>query len=760
MTFKKGDRVEVALKSPHMKGQKTGTIEIVSDETPYGVLFDGMKEMGVHKWYVDSELKPADESKDKGSGAGMGKMAAPAEQIDGTRRLNLPLGQRLAHAAPSYNADARTVEIVIATETPVRTPGYMIGIDAAWYLEILDCRAGSVDFSQVEAGNCPLLDAHARWAVADQLGKAKLARCENNQVLVTGQLGQSDGARALEAEIVAGTAPKVSAGYSREEVMFERMEGETPVYRVTKWTLREASFVPIAADPNAGVRSAEQNVFPCTINEGNRTMPEIKENAAGAATETGAQPQAGAEGPGQRAAHEPAAPGLTKFTASKATAFVEQARTFGEAVATRARELVDQNERGEISVESATSQLLKASADAQRAETGNVSGAGQRTEVTADERDKFLQGASNSIIQRAGLTDLFTRAAKIRGETIDLDPGEFRGVRNAELARLTLEKAGVRIDSYDRDHIVGLAMTHRAGGMNTTSDFGTLLENTLHKTLQAAYTVTPDTWRRFCGVGSVVDFRAHPRYLRGTFGTLDSRTEAGEFKNKNIPDGAKESISASVKGNIIAITRDALVNDDLGAFNFLAVDLGRAAKLSVESDVYALLAQNSNLGPTMNDGNSLFHASHNNIGTGSAPTVNAFEEIAVLMAKQKDVSGNEYLDIRPSVLLVPIGLRGDSIVINDAQYDPDTASKLQKPNKVRGLFDDVVATPRLSGTRYYAFADPGFAPALEVVFLNGVQEPYLEQREGWRVDGTEIKVRYDYGVGGVNYRSAVTNAGA
>jgi hypothetical protein len=43
--------------------------------------------------------------------------------------------------------------------------------------------------------------------------------------------------------------------------------------------------------------------------------------------------------------------------------------------------------------------------------------------------------------------------------------------------------------------------------------------------------------------------------------------------------------------------------------------------------------------------------------------------------------------------------------INDAQYDPDTASKLQKPNKVRGLFDDMVGTPRLTGTRWFAFAD-------------------------------------------------------
>lgn len=509
-------------------------------------------------------------------------------------------------------------------------------------------------------------------------------------------------------------------------------------------------------------------------------MPQENGTAAGAASQenTQQQPPAATGTEGQRgSAQEPAqqqqpapAPASagtegqraqrrhSQFSASTALAFVEQARAFGDAVAKRAEELVQRNERDEISVESANGELLKASADAQRAATGSVSSGG--VSVTADQKDKFLRGAMNSIIHRAGLVETFRQAAKIRDEKIDLDPGEYRGVRNAELARICLENAGVRISTYDRDQVVGQALTHRASGLNTTSDFAVLLENTLHKTLQAAYTVQPDTWRRFCGVGSVVDFRAHPRYLRGTFGVLDDRTEAGEFKNKSIPDGAKESITAKAKGNIIGLTRDAIVNDDLGAFSFLAVDLARAAKLSIESDVYALLALNSGLGPNMNDGNSLFHASHGNLGTGGVPSVTTFEELGTLMAKQKDVSGNEFLDIRPSVLVVPIGLRGDSIVINEAQYDPDTASKLQKPNKVRGLFDDVVGTPRLSGTRYYAFADPNMAPAIEVVFLNGVQEPYLEQREGWRFDGTEFKVRHDYGVGGLNYRSAATNAGA
>lgn len=62
MRLKKGDRVEV--KDPHDPSHKTGTVDIVSAETPYGVIIDGMEDMGVHKWYVDSELSLAEPDAD------------------------------------------------------------------------------------------------------------------------------------------------------------------------------------------------------------------------------------------------------------------------------------------------------------------------------------------------------------------------------------------------------------------------------------------------------------------------------------------------------------------------------------------------------------------------------------------------------------------------------------------------------------------------------------------------------------------------
>lgn len=374
--------------------------------------------------------------------------------------------------------------------------------------------------------------------------------------------------------------------------------------------------------------------------------------------------------------------------------------------------------------------------------------------VTQDARDKFREGAVNSLLVRFGHAAVVEKAAALSGNKVRIDAGEFRGFTNADLARESLRMAGIRGDFRTSEQVVRAAITQ------TQSDFPTLLETAMHKVLLAAYATAPHSWNRFCGIGSVTDFRAHNRYRKGSFGALDSLNEAGEYKRKSIPDGEKESITASTKGNIINLSRQAIVNDDMDAFFGLAADLGMAAQLSIETDVFALLALASAAGPTMSDGVTMFHASHANIGTAGAPSVTSFDDARVKMGSQTDPSGNQYLALRPAVWLGPLSLLGTATVVNNAVYDPDTANKLQKPNMVQAMFDDMVGTPRLTGTRWYAFADPATNPAIQVAFLNGEREPVVETRDGWNVDGTEWKVRHDYGVGAIDYRTALTNAGA
>jgi ATP-dependent protease ClpP protease subunit len=355
-------------------------------------------------------------------------------------------------------------------------------------------------------------------------------------------------------------------------------------------------------------------------------------------------------------------------------------------------------------------------------------------------------------LRAAAVSAMLARAAVPGAKPVD-GSNPFRGMKLLDIARDSLARAGINTRGMDQRAIVAAAFTQ------STSDFPILLENTMHKALQQAYAVQPDTWSRICAPGTVSDFRAHPRYRVGSIGTLDSKNELGEFKNKSIPDGEKGSITAGTKGNIINLSREAIINDDLGAFVGLATTLGRAAKRTIEVDFYALLALNGGLGPVMEDGKTLFHADHGNLTAGAALSMLAIDADRVAMKSQRDVGGNDYLDLVPAVLLLAVGLGGTARSINDAQYDPDTANKLQKPNIVNGLFRDIVDTPRLSGTRRYLFADYNEAPVIECAFLDGNQTPYLELQNGFEVDGASWKVRLDYGFAAIDYRGAVTNAG-
>lgn len=410
-----------------------------------------------------------------------------------------------------------------------------------------------------------------------------------------------------------------------------------------------------------------------------------------------------------------------------------------------------------VSIEDARAKIIDKLAEKQPAPTNSH----VPIEVTNDERDKFMEGARNAIIQKAGQRKHVEKAAKAEGKDASFDPGEFRGARLSDIARYALGLAGVDTRRMSAEQVVISALTAQGSITQSTSDFAVLLENTMHKILLANYAITPDTWSRWCAIGSVTDFRPHNRYRRGSFGRLDQVAENGELKNKTIPDGAKELISVLPYGNIINLSRQAIVNDDLNAFESIAADLGRAAKLSIELDVYIELALNSNLGPDLNDGDSMFHANHNNIdSTGATPSVVRLDAMGTILAQQTDVSGNEVLDIKPAIWLGPVAQRGNVIALVGAEFDPDTANKLQKPNIVKGIVSDIVATARLSGTRYYLLADPSVAPVMEVAFLNGEQEPRVALQEGFRQQGVEWKVELDYGVGGIDFRGAVTNAGA
>jgi HK97 family phage prohead protease len=661
--------------------------------------------------------------------------------------------------ADSIDTESRTAELVWTTGARV-----LRGFFDRFYEELsLDPK--HVRMGRLESGRAPLLDTHNGFESRGVVGVVETARLDKRQGVATVRFAKNDeDADRAWNKIEQGILRNVSVGY--RVYKYEKTEGgdgAIPVYRAVDWEPYEVSVVPMGADDGAKVRDSQGDMHLCEIvSRAGRTAPGEEEQAMTDAEKKAAEDAAAAK----RAAEEPSTARTVDVEGERAKG-AEAERERGVAIRRAVRlaklpdAVADELVASGASIDKARATILdKLATDDERTPTV------QHVRIADDETERFQRGASDWLISKAGVTDRVVEAAKRRGETVRVEPGEFRGLTFVELARMCYERSsGKSTRGWDKMRVVGEALTYRAsGGLHTTSDFAVLLENTMHKTLLAAYAITPDTWSRFCAIGSVSDFRPHNRYRTGSFSRLERLTEHGEFKNKSIPDATKESISADTLGNIIGLSRQAIINDDMGAFSRLSMMLGRAAALSIEMDVYAALALNGGEGPLMSDGLPLFDAAHDNISTGSALTVAGLDADRVVMASQTDRSGNEILDLRPAVLLVPIGLGGDARVLNGAEFDVDQigagSNLFMVPNRVRGLFRDIVDTPRLAGTRRYLFADPGQAAVLEVAFLDGAREPFLEVKDGWRIDGVEWKVRLDYGVAAIDYVGAVTNAGA
>lgn len=675
-----------------------------------------------------------------------------------------PLSIRAAVRPRSLNEDARTVEVVWGTEERVLRRSIFDS-----FYEELSFKRNAVRLDRLRGG-APVLDSHRAFETQSAIGVVESAKIEGRTGIATLRFARAEDdeeADRIFRKIADGVLRQVSVGYRIHRLeKVEDSDDGVPVYRATDWEPMEISVVPIGADSQAQVRSGSAEPNPCEIVEHEDDDP-TEDKRMGAKTQQ--DPQGGAP------AAPPPAPTSDTDTRSDAKPSrsedeirMEERRAERERVADIQRYADtlgvsgDDLVRDEVGLDQARAKLLERYAEQKR--SGIEPGGRVEAVDGGDATEKLARGATDWMLVRAGAAPKVEEHSRKRGETYRADPGEFRGMTLSEVAQRSLEAHGIRTAGMDKMTMLQRALAMRAGGYHTTSDFPTLLENVMHKTLLAEYDLRDTDWRRFCTIGSVSDFRPHNRYRVAQFGRLEKLNEHGEFRNKPIDDGEKESIQADTEGNIISISRKTLINDDLDAFVGLSGRLGGAAAYSIEEAVFDMIKENNGMGPKMSSGNPLFHSSHNNVAGQESLSVAGLEEDRIVLAEQMDPGGNRYLNLRPDILLVPMGLGGEARVINAAEWDvdevaSDSTNKFHKPNKVRGLFTTIIDTPRLSGNRRYVLASPQVAPVFEVAFLNGQQEPFLEMQEGWRIDGVEWKVRLDYGVAAVDFRGAVTNEG-
>lgn len=647
-----------------------------------------------------------------------------------TRRQRIegpPLHRAAVASAAILDEDSRRVRLSFSSEEPYTRSSWW---DDPW-VEILGHDVGEVDMARLESGSAPALFGHNPYDRASHVGVVEKAWVENGRGYAEVRLSKRDDVSGLWQDIRDGIVSNVSVGYTiHERTLIRQVDDGPNEYRVTRWTPHEVSFVPIPADNTVGVgRSAEPaqkyrvTDLPNASNE-DTTMPE--------------------------AIATPAAAPVDNETVRQDAVRVERQRVSDINTIVRKLDL-PQSFADKLIADGASLEEAQRSAidhlHAQRVASGaeieidTRSGTYGQNRRIADERDKTRDAMCTAIMFRIG-----------KAPNDAANP--FRGYSLRELARESLERAGIRTAGLSVLDMVG-----RAFMAHTTADFDYVLENTARKMMLRGWSEQSETYDRWTRRVPMSDFKTHNLVALSNFTGLDQVRENDEYTHGKVLDNREQAALATF-GKLFSISRQAIINDDLSVFTQIPELMGRAARRKIGDLAYAVLTANAD----MADGIDLFHADHDNFvagGSGAAPSVSTVQAGETAMGIQTDPNGVA-LNIVPKFLIVPKALASNARVLAAAQYDPDTSNKLQKPNPLLPLNLEVISDGRLDANdaaKWYLAADPNQYDTVVIGYLDDEPNPVLEQKDGWNVDGTEFKVRIDAVAKAADYRGLYHNDG-
>ena len=606
------------------------------------------------------------------------------------------------------DTDSRTVELSFSSETPY----------GRWFGDEILCHDEEcINLERFNNGLGTVLFNHDRDAVVGHVEKVWL---EDNRGKALVRFDTDEQSETIFQKVQSGTLQGVSVGYAiyRYEVLEDEDTKSTngrfngPAYVVTDWEPLEISIVSVPADATVGVgRSAEE------IHTSIDTQEETKSMNGEEILKT------------EEVKSTPVETGITQEDLQKA---MEQERKRTSEITALFRDFdvegADEAIVMGVSVDEARAMVM----DQLRARNKGVS-----VTMGEAESDKFRAAAQDAVLMAAGIP------------VADAAPGanELRGYSMIELARESLQRENVKANFGDNMELARQAI-------NSTSTFPAIMSNLANKSVMTGFNEAETTFQIWAGKGSNRDFKEAARVALSEAGNLELVPEGGQFQQDFLGEASARTKVATY-GKLFSLTRQAIINDDLGLFSKIATKYGSAAKRLVNKMVYAQLTGNVK----MQDNIALFDTKHGNVaGTGEALSVKAIAKAITAMRRQKGITGEATLNITPKYLVVPPELEmvAYQIVNSTAAVDGVNSGVV---NPYKGRFVVVADAELTDPDAWYLVADATQHDTIEVTYLNGVETPRLETRQGFDVDGIEYKVAFDCGVSALDFRGVYKNAG-
>lgn len=285
----------------------------------------------------------------------------------------------------------------------------------------------------------------------------------------------------------------------------------------------------------------------------------------------------------------------------------------------------------------------------------------------------------------------------------------------------------------------------------TTATFSYLLGSSMNKRLLKDYQAWPAEWQKFCTITPIRDFKQQTRVRLGAFGSLPTVAEDTAYTSVSLTDTAATYVP-SKRGNLVTVSREAIINDDLFAIKQIPTKLAVAAAYTLAEFVYGFLSSN----PTIFDGSALFTsgAPHSNLGSSALSTA-AMQTGVTAMREQTNMAGKR-IGLRPRYLVVPPELEWSAMVVTKSAGVPGSANN--DINPMMGYVTPIVSPQLSSSTQWFMVADPAVIDTIEIGFVGGQVNPVLLIQDlplfglNFTQDVVSFKVRHEYGGAVTDFR--------
>nr|WP_321459613.1 prohead protease/major capsid protein fusion protein [uncultured Cohaesibacter sp.] len=676
-------------------------------------------------------------------------------------RVDLPMqlrgaedDARLVLVVNSVDEAARTVDVVWTTGAAVQRRGYMPDKEYGDWIEELEVSDTALDLTRLDDG-APVLKNHWNYELTDQVGAVVpgSVRIEGGKGLATLLISDREDVEPHWRDIKAGILRKISVGYNVKSYSVVREEGKLPVFRATSWMPMELSFVMIAADNQSQTRSEQERLSPCDIvsnQEKGADMPDKAKEIQGqdVAPNESAKRNAQTQTP-----PAPVADGGGASAPVDAAAITERAVQAERTRQTEIRKLCSQHsidaKRADdlintgVSVTDASAKILDILAE-RSAET-QINGQRAETGFSNDDPAVKRERMAKAIASR------HVTIADAPSE-IDPDGKAWEKYRGWSMLGMVVDLNPATLNARHLMSSAGQAAVLRAA-FHSTSDFPYLLGEAGNRVLMERYKAHEGSFRTIGYKRNLKDFRSTSLISFGDVPGLEPLKEDGEYKDFTLTEG-KETIKLDTYGRQFRLTRQMLINDDLGAFvAFENVMAERSARS--ENKLFWKAAFEAK----MSDNKLLFAAGHNNLAAiGAAPTSDGLDTGIKAMRTQQN-SDKESIGVSPkfivhgSALATPI--QRLLMPVNPTEYKSDAVTPdMRKLEAVyEPMYDD------LSANGWSLFADPNAMPVMAYGWLEGQEGPETFVHQNWSEDNVTYRVRDDFATAPSDYKGAYHNAG-